>query len=150
MPTRKQRLMYMQELIRKANEYLDPQGVEDYEYLYRKDVRDRLYGQFPKCFVKIKGIGREFGEYLLPICNRAGIVDPKVITISIKTVKKFMDSDDGTSDVNELVKVLNNLDRMYSTYSKEIPKPPEPAAQKANVTKMFNKISKYLDVYKGN
>jgi hypothetical protein len=150
MPDKKQKLAYMQELIRKANQYLDPQGVEDYEYLYRKDLRDRLYGKYPKCFLKIHGIGRDLSPYLLPICNRSGIVDPNVISIAIKTVKKFMDEDEANVDVNSLTKILTNLQRMHSVYSKDIPKPPEAAGYKGNATKMMNKITSYLDVFKGN
>ncbi len=150
MPNKKEKLAYMQELIRKANQYLDPQGVEDYEYLYKKDLRDRLYGQYPKCFIKIHGIGRDLSPYLLPICNRSGIIDPNVLTISIKTIKKFMEAGEANSDVNALTKILSNLERMHSVYSKEIPKPPTTAAYKGNATKMMNKITRYLDAYKGN
>jgi hypothetical protein len=52
--------MYLEELIRKVDDYLMPQPSDRLDYLYSKDLRDRLYGQNPKCFLKIKGVGREF------------------------------------------------------------------------------------------
>ena len=140
--------MYLEELIRKVDDYLMPQPADRLEYLYSKDLRDRLYGQNPKCFLKIKGVGREFPT-LLPICNRHGHKDPRVIAISIEVVKKIMNDKLGMFDSNELVGVLNKLDRLYNVYSKEIPKPPEAAGRKANVTRMMNRIKKHLDVYKG-
>ena len=50
--------MYLEELIRKVDGYLAPEPADDIEYLYSKDLRDRLYGQNPKCFIKIKGVSR--------------------------------------------------------------------------------------------
>jgi len=140
--------MYLEELIRKVDGYLMPEPEGELSYLYSKDLRDRLYGKYPKCFIKIKGIGREFPT-LLPICNRHGHKDPKVIAIARKVVQKIMNDKAGLFDGNELVEVLGKLDRMFNVYSKDIPKPPEAAGRKANVTRMMNRIKKHLDVYKG-
>lgn len=140
--------MYLEELIRKVDGYLLPQSDDDMEYLYSKDLRDTLYGKYPKCFLKIKGIGREFPT-LLPICNRHGHKDPKVIAIAKQVVEKMMNDKAGMFDSNELTNILNKLDRMHNVYSKEIPKPPEAAGRKANVTRMMNRIKQHLDVYKG-
>lgn len=140
--------MYLEELIRKVDGYLLPQSDDDMDYLYSKDLRDTLYGKYPKCFLKIKGIGREFPT-LLPICNRHGHKDPKVIAIAKQVVEKMMNDKAGMFDSNELTSILNKLDRMHNVYSKEIPKPPEAAGRKANVTRMMNRIKQHLDVYKG-
>jgi hypothetical protein len=146
-----EKITYLHELIRKVNQYLNPGGsLEDYEYLYNKDLKDRLYGKNPKCFLKIKGIGRDTSDYLVPICNRAGIVDPQILSISIKAIKKIMTDEVGEYDINTLTQILTRLQRMHSTYSQDIPKPPDAAGRKANVSRMFNNISKMLDVYKGN
>jgi len=80
--------MYLEELIRKVDGYLMPAPADDLEYLYSKDLRDRLYGKNPKCFIKIKGIGREFPT-LMPICNRHGHKDPKVINMTRNVLKKL-------------------------------------------------------------
>ena len=143
-----QDFMYLEELIRKVDGYLMPDANDDIEYLYSKDLRDRLYGKSPKCFIKIKGIGREFPT-LLPICNRHGHKDPQVINITRNVLKRLMSDKVGMFDGNEMVELLNKLDRLHNTYSKEIPKPPEAAGRKANVTRMMNRIKKHLDVYKG-
>jgi len=141
--------MYLEELIRKVDGYLLPQQAEDdMAYLYSKEIRDSLYGTHPKCFLKIKGIGREFPT-LFPICNRHGHKDPKVIDITRKVLQKIMSDHVGMYDSNDMVEVLSKLDRLYSVYSKDIPKPPEAAGRKANVTRMMNRIKKHLDVYKG-
>ena len=141
--------MYLEELIRKVDGYLLPQQAgDDMEYLYSKDLRDSLYGSKPKCFIKIKGIGREFPT-LLPICNRHGHKDPKVIAITKNILQKLMNDKAGMFDSNEMVAILNKLDRLHNVYSKDIPKPPEAAGRKANVTRMMNRIKQHLDVYKG-
>ena len=140
--------MYLEELIRKVDGYLMPKPEDDLEYLYSKDLRDRLYGKNPKCFIMFKGIGREFPT-LLPICNRHGHKDPKVIQMTRNVLQKLMNDKSGLFDGNEMVELLGKLDRLHNTYSKEIPKPPEAAGRKANVTRMMNKIKKHLDVYKG-
>lgn len=140
--------MYLEELIRKVDGYLMPYPEDDLEYLYSKDLRDRLYGKNPKCFIKIKGIGREFPT-LLPICNRHGHKDPKVIGMTRNVLQKLMRDKAGLFDGNEMLELLGKLDRMHNVYSKDIPKPPEAAGRKANVTRMMNRIKKHLDVYKG-
>jgi len=140
--------MYLEELIRKVDGYLAPEPEGDLDYLYSKDLRDRLYGKNPKCFIKIKGIGREFPT-LLPICNRHGHKDPKVINMTRGVLKKIMKDKAGLFDGNEMLELLGKLDRLHNTYSKDIPKPPEAAGRKANVTRMMNRIKKHLDVYKG-
>lgn len=140
--------MYLEELIRKVDGYLMPEPSDDMSYLYNKDIRDNLYGKHPKCFIKIKGIGREF-DTLLPLCNRHGHKDPRVIEIARKLIQKIMSDTTGTYDSNQLSRVLAKLDRMHNVYSKSIPKPPEAAGRKAHVTRMMNKIKNHLDVYKG-
>ena len=82
--------------------------------------------------------------YLLPLCNRAGIIDPVVIKISYTAVGKLLSDQTGTYDVNELQGILDKLDRMKSRYDKQIPKPPQAAARKAVVTRMFNNIKGHL------
>ena len=140
--------MYLEELIRKVDGYLMPEPADDISYLYNKDIRDNLYGKYPKCFLKIKGMGREF-DTLLPICNRHGHKDPRVINIARKILQKIMSDKQGEFDSNELTSILAKLDRMYNVYSKDTVKPPEAAGRKANVTRMMNRIKKHLDVYKG-
>ena len=137
---------HLSELIRKANELVNPE--KDLDYLIKKDVRDRLYGEKPKCFVKLLPIGRDTSPYLLPICNRAGIEDPKVIKISIKIIEKLMSGGSGKFDVNALQSVLNKLNHHDSVFSKQIPKPMNTGAKKAKVTRMFGNIKKYLDLTK--
>jgi hypothetical protein len=141
-------LMQLSELIRQLNGTIMPE--DDWHYLYHKDIRDRLYGEKPGCFIALKRkdggvMGRDVEPYLLPICNRAGIEDPKVISISIKLVRRLMDEEDQRYDINDLQKILNRLQHSYNVYSKEVPHPPGAAAKKALVTKMFNKIRQHLD-----
>ncbi len=140
--------MYLEELIRKVDGYLTPAPADDIEYLYSKDLRDRLYGKHPKCFVKIQGMGREFPT-IMPICNRHGHKDARVIAITIKVLQKLMNDKAGIYDSNQMIELLNKLDRLHNVYSKDIPKPPEAAGRKSQVTRMMNNIKKHLDVYKG-
>jgi hypothetical protein len=144
----KQDLEIIEELIRKVDGYLGAHTDDDFSYLYHKDIRDRLYGKYPQCFLKMQGVGREFPT-LFPLCNRFGHKDAKVIDISRRVVNKLM-SDENNMDSNDLVTILNKLDRAHSVYNKDIPKPPEQAGRKAYTTRMMNNIKKHLDIYKGN
>lgn len=136
-------LQTLHELIRTASDHLLTKE-EKIGYLTNPELRNRLYGKFPECFLCLKRMGRDTSPYLLPICNRAGIIDPMVIKISYKAVAKLMNDNTGTFDVNELQKILDKLDRMKARYKKSIPKPPQAAARKAVVTRMFNNIKGHL------
>ena len=134
------------ELKRTAHDLINPE--DSLSYLLKKDVRDRLYGEKPKCFLKLLPIGRDTSPYLLPICNRAGIEDPKVIAMSLRLVQRLMDDPDGKFDTNALQGVLNQLNHRNNVLSKTVPKPATTAAKKAKVTRMFKKIKSYLDINK--
>ncbi len=136
----------LEELIRTANNLINPEN--SLAYLQKKDMIDRLYGEKPACFLKLKPTGRDTSSYLLPLCNRVGMEDPKVIAVSMKVVKKFLDQPTGRFDINHLNTLLSKLQHRHSTLSKTVPKPARTAARKANVTKMFNNIKSHLDLDK--
>jgi len=136
-------LQNLQELIRTASNHLLTKE-EKIGYLTNPELRNRLYGKFPECFISLKKMGRDTSPYLLPICNRAGVIDPIVIKIAYKAVGKLMNDNTGTFDINDLQSILDKLDRMKSRYEKSIPKPPKAAARKAVVTRMFNNIKNHL------
>lgn len=139
-------IQQLSELIRKANELINPE--DSLEYLSKKDLRDRLYGEKPKCFLKLLPIGRNTSPYLIPMCNRAGFEDPKVIDIAIKMVQKIMSSKADMFDSNDIQKVLNQLNHRKSVLSKTVPKPMSMGAKKAKVTRMFKNIKQHLDMIK--
>lgn len=136
----------LSELIRRADELINPE--DSLAYLQKKDVRDRLYGEKPKCFIKLLPIGRDTSPYLLPICNRAGFEDKKVIGVSLKLVQKLMDDPNGKFDTNTLQGILNQLNHRHNVLSKTVPKPATAAARKAKVTRMFKNIKGHLDMIK--
>ena len=140
-------LKVLEELIRTASQHLT--NDDSYAYLKSKDLRNRLFGEHPDCYISIKRmgrIGRNTASYMLPLCNRAAILDPKVISISIKVIKRLMNDTTGMYDANDLKTVLASLERKYSIYSKEIPKPPQQAGRKAVITRMMNNIKSHLMV----
>lgn len=137
-------LQHLEELIRTASNHLLTKE-ERVGYIMDPAVKERLYGKFPECFISLKRMGRDTSAYLLPLCNRAGIVDPEVIKISYAAVGKLLSDTNGMYDVNDLQQILDKLDRMKSRYSKAVPKPPQAAARKAVVTRMFRNIKNHLD-----
>jgi len=142
-----ERFEILEELIRKVSKHLYPYTEEeDIAFLQKKDLRDRLYGKFPKCFLTLKGMGRDIP--FLPICNRLGIQDPNMINFSMKMAQKMQSN--SNFDQDELSMILVKLKKLSSTYSKEIPKPPIQAAKKGMTTRMFGNIKKYLDGVRGN
>ena len=139
-------LEHLEELIRQASQYLltkeDKIGYLRWPYL-----KQRLHGKHPECFISIKAmgrIGRDTSSYMLPICNRAAMIDPDVINVSIKVVQRLMADPNGQYDINGLQQVLDKLNRLQDRYNKPIPKPPKAAARKAVVTRMFNNIKNHL------
>ena len=139
----KQGTQHLEELIRTASNHLLSKE-EKVGYLMNPDLKQRLYGKFPKCFISLKKMGRDTSAYLLPLCNRAGIIDPEVIKISYAAVGKLLSDSNGMYDINDLQTILDKLDRMKSVYNKNIPKPPQQAGRKAVVTRMFKNIKNHL------
>lgn len=133
----------LEELIRTATDHLLTKQ-EKIEYLMNPELKNRLYGKFPECFISLKRMGRDTSAYLLPLCNRAGIIDPMVINISYKMVSKLLADTTGMFDVNELQTVLDKINRLKARYEKEMPKPAQAAGRKAVVTRMFNNIKGHL------
>jgi hypothetical protein len=144
--TLEEQVEVLEELIRTANELINPEN--SLAYLQKKDVIDRLYGDKPSCFLKLQPIGRDTKTYLLPLCNRSGMEDPKVINVSMKIVKRFVDDPTGRFDINILNTLLSKLQHRHSVLAKTVPHPAKTAARKANVTKMFNNIKSHLDLDK--
>lgn len=139
-------IRHLSELIRKANDLINPES--SIEYLQKKDLRDRLYGEKPKCFLKLLPIGQDTSPYLVPICNRAGFEDPKVISVAIKMVQRIMSEKSDKFDTNAVQHVLNQLNHRHSVLSKEVPKPMSMGAKKAKITRMFQNIKQHLDMNK--
>jgi len=141
-------IKHLSELIRKANDLINPE--DSLSYLLKKDLRDRLYGDKPKCFLKLLPIGRNTSPYLIPICNRMGMEDKKVIAVALKLVQRLMNDPKGKFDTNTLQGILNQLNHRHNVLSKTVIKPASTAAKKAQVTRMFKKIKSYLDINKTN
>lgn len=142
----KEDIEHLSELIRKANELINPQN--DLEYLHDKSLRDTLYGKHPKCFIELPPIGRNIKPYMLPICNRHGIESPEVIDVALKLVQKLISDHGDKYDVNVLQGILNKLNHKHNVLIKTVPKPMNAAARKAKVTRMFGNIKKYLNMIK--
>jgi hypothetical protein len=136
-------LQNLQELIRTAANHLLT-NEEKVGYIMNPELKKRLYGKFPECFISLKRLGRDTSPYLLPLCNRAAILDPLVINISYKMVGKLLADKSGSFDVNELQIVLDKLTKLKERYDKEIPKPAAQAGRKAMVTRMLNNIKGHL------
>ena len=134
----------LNELIRKVGSTLSHHDKDDFTWLKRPDVIDILYGKNPKCFITIKGKGREIPFF--PICNRMGIEDPDTIKFAIKMANKLRDSD--KFDSGEIDVVLTKLNSTFNRFNKEVPKPAPEAYKKSQQTKNFNKVKRYLDKLK--
>lgn len=137
----------LEELIRSASDQLLTKE-EKIGYIADPDIRARLFAKFPECFISLKRMGRDTSPYLLPLCNRAGIMDPMVIDISYKAIGKLLGDPTGTFEINDLQTILDKLTRLKARYDKEIPKPPQQAGRKAVVTRMFNNVKNHLSTVK--
>ena len=141
--TKEKELHRLEELIRTASDQLLTKE-EKIGYITNPDIKNRLFIKFPECFISLKKMGRDTSAYLLPLCSRAGIMDPTVINISYKAVGKLLGDPTGSFDVNELQGIFDKLTRLKARYDKTIPKPSQQAGRKAVVTRMFNNVKNHL------
>lgn len=134
---------YIDELVRKVTNHLMTPN-ERFDYITVPQLKQRLFLTKPECFISLKRLGRDTSEYLLPICNRAGIVDPIMINISYKLVRYLIDKNSEAFDTEQLQKALAKLQYLRNRYGKDIIKPTRQAARKGLVTRLFNNIRSYL------
>lgn len=137
----KEQLSVLDELIRSVAKNLEPHDT--LKALQHKQLRDRLRGKHPECFVCVKQLGGQTPDFF-PVCNTAGMVDARAIEMSIRAIDKLMNDDSGSYDSNDLTKMLTKLHRMKDVYSKTVPKPPNMAGRKAMVTRMMNNVKDHL------
>jgi hypothetical protein len=141
--TIQERFQTLNELIRTVATNLEPHDT--IKALQQKQLRDRLRGKYPKCFLSIKAMGGQDPDFF-PVCNTAGMIDVRAIEISLKAVSRLMNDTSGAYDTNDLSMMLAKLQRMKDVYSKTIPKPPNQAGRKAVVTRMMNNVKDHLKV----
>jgi len=132
------------ELIRKANSLISPITYHDkMKWLLTKDARLQLFELDPKCILPLK-MGREVPFF--PVCNRQGMVDPDIISFSLKLANRMVGKEG--VDQDHLYATISKLEGLHKKFMKDIPKPTEMAAKKGQVTKMVNKIKKYIEPLK--
>ena len=136
-------IKYVDELIRKVTNHLMTPHHR-FDYITKPQLKQRLMLTNPECFISLKRLGRDTSEYLLPICNRAGIVDPVMINVSYKLVQRLMNTNNGLFNTEDLQKVLSKLQYLRNRYKKDIVKPMQQAARKGLVTRLFRNIKSYL------
>lgn len=134
----------LEELIKKIDEVMSNNDSISYDYqlkwLLLQDNRKRLFEKNPKCFLMMKQMGREVPFF--PICNRTGSIDPSIIKLSIKLANRLSGND--IVDQDHLVMILQKLNNLNNKYSKEITRPSDIAAKKANITKFIKKLKNYF------
>lgn len=139
----KEHYQVLDELIRSVAKNLEPHDT--LKALQQKDLRDRLRGKYPECFLSVKPLGGQTPDFF-PVCNTAGMIDARAIELSLRAVDRLMNDDSGAYDSNDLTKMLTKLQRMKDVYSKDVPKPPSQAGRKAVVTRMMNNVKDHLKV----
>ena len=139
----KEHYQVLDELIRSVAKNLEPHDT--LKALQQKQLRDRLRGKYPECFLSVKPLGGQTPDFF-PVCNTAGMIDARAIELSLRTLDRLMNDDSGAYDVNDLTKMLTKLQRMKDVYSKDVPKPPNQAGRKAVVTRMINNVKDHLKV----
>ena len=137
----KEHYQVLNELIRSVAQNLEPHDT--LKALQQKQLRDRLRGKYPKCFLSVTPLGGQTPDFF-PVCNTAGMIDARAIELSLRTLDRLMNDDSGAYDVNDLTNMLTKLQRMKDVYSKEIPKPPQQSGRKAMVTRMMNNVKDHL------
>ena len=141
------KIQYLDELLRiAANEInYSPNYTNEIKTLSNKNYKDNQYKTYPKCYIKLK-YKNGTDEPFFPLCNTLGVIDPKIISFSLKLSKRIKEkNNDSKIDFDELENVIKRLESLLKRFSKEQPVSFEMAAKKGNITKRINFIKKYTD-----
>ena len=131
----------LDEFIQKINSIVTPFSFRDeLKAVMNKETRKNLSEKYPKCWFPIRMGNKD--SMIFPVCNRNGATDRNMIAFSKKLANRLAGREDVDRGMLEIV--MKKLDRLDSTYSKEIPKPIGPATQKGKVTKALNLLKKNL------
>ena len=129
-------LLQLEELVRTAQSLIHPIGYEDtLKDLMTKPAGEVFKGDYTKCVIPWK-IGAQ--QMHLPICNRYGMVDPKMIKLAMATVKKLRSNDQYDESGGNII--LGKLDRIAKRFIGTIPKPHNTSAKNAAMTRYTNRI----------
>lgn len=136
----------LEEFIQKVNNIITPFSFrQELKAVMNKNTRKRMCEKYPKCFMPVRIGNKE--AFIMPVCNRNGATDKNMIAFSMKLANRLLDREDVDRGMLEIT--IKKLQRMNSTYSKDIPTPPGMAAQKANVTKAMILLKKQLNSIRG-
>jgi len=126
----------LHELVRKMNSLVSPMSYHDtLKDLRTKPAYDVFKGDFDKCVIPWK-VGAQ--QMHLPICNRFGMIDPQMIELSKKVVKKMRSVSPQEDDSTNII--ITKLDRLHKKYSRDIPRPTDRAYHHGQITKFKNKL----------
>lgn len=132
----------LDELLQTVNHIVTPFSFRDeLESVMDPETRKRLYEKNPRCFLPIRMGNKDIP--FLPICNRNGATDKDMIAFSMKLANKLLGRENVDRGMLEIT--LKKLNRLNTTYSKEIPTPANMAAQKALATKAMILLKQNLD-----
>lgn len=138
----KEDFQQLDEFIQSVTDIITPISFRDeLRAVMDKETRHRMCERYPKCFLPVRMGNRDVP--FLPICNRNGATNKHMIAFSMKLANRLLDRKDVDRGMLEIT--LKKLGRLNTSYSKEIPTPPDVAARKANVTKALNMLKKELD-----
>ena len=138
--TLNEHLQYIKELVRKASSYLETDSGRDLEDMLNKQFRDRYIERNPKCFLPLYRMNNADPVPFFPVCNRWGVVEPKLIAFSKRLAKRMSQKEFVDQEKLKTIEVkLASLDKKFS---KDIPKPQKAAILKSKSTRKLNKILK--------
>ena len=133
------------EFIQKVNDIVSPISFRDeLRAVMDRNTRKHLCEKHPKCWLPVN-ISNSSVPFL-PICNRNGATDKRMIAFSMKLANRLLGREDVDRGMLEIT--IKKLDRLNSVYSKDTPKPADMAARKANVTKAMMVLKRELDKIK--
>lgn len=136
----------LEELLQSINHIVTPFSFrEELKSIMDPETRRRLSEKYPKCFLPVR-MGNKDVPFL-PICNRNGATDRDMIAFSMKLANRLLGREDVDRGMLEVT--MKKLNRLNTSYSKEIATPADIAAKKANVTKAMILLKQSLDSIRG-
>ena len=137
----------LEELLQTINHIVTPFSFRDeLKSIMDPTTRRRMCEKHPKCFLPVRMGNKDIP--FLPICNRNGATDKDMIAFSMKLANRLLGRENVDRGMLEIT--LKKLNRLNTSYSKDIPTPADVAARKANVTKAMVVLRRQLDSIRGN
>jgi len=132
----------LEEFIQKINHIVTPISFRDeLKSIMDRERRKALCEKYPKCWIPIN-VGGSLIPFL-PICNRNGMTDPRMIDFSLKLAKRLNNRENIDHEMLEFA--IDKLEKLHLKCSQKTPKTDHVTSKKDKISKASNTLNRSLE-----